>query len=452
MMAVAALTISCNKSEDTTTALYGDAAITGFTLGNINCYVDGKKTIYAGSTYSFSIDQTNRIIFNIDSLPVGTDKAHVLCNITTLNNGSVWIQSVDDPNIIEYYSAYDSIDFSTDRKFDVYASDGTGYSTYTVKLNVHKQEGEQFVWTKMNPNNVIAQMTGLKAVTNGECKYIFGNHNGHTRVLSTSDGTSWTEPVSNINTLFDADAWKNVCVKNDTIFMLSGSNIFKCTNGSDWEQVFYNSDNLTLKQLIGASTAELYGMAENNSIWMSKNGSDWTQEDMDESHTLLPTDEIVTVSYPMYLADSTDNVIMAGSRDITEYPADTISMVWRKIADYQKHAPKGQWTYMERTDYNIMALPRMKNISLLRYDDTILAIGGQGIGETYNDAYQQVYQSRDNGITWKKTTKFNMPDNFDVSISCMAAVVDENNFIWLFSAGTGEVWRGRLNRLGWDAQ
>ena len=181
-MAVAALTISCNKSEDTTTALYGDAAITGFTLGNMNCYVDGKKTIYAGSTYSFSIDQTNRIIFNIDSLPVGTDKAHVLCNITTLNNGSVWIQSVDDPNIIEYYSAYDSIDFSTDRKFDVYASDGTGYSTYTVKLNVHKQEGEQFVWTKMNPNNVIAQMTGLKAVTNGERKYIFGNHNGHTRV------------------------------------------------------------------------------------------------------------------------------------------------------------------------------------------------------------------------------------------------------------------------------
>jgi hypothetical protein len=33
--------------------------------------------------------------------------------------------------------------------------------------------------------------------------------------------------------------------------------------------------------------------------------------------------------------------------------------------------------------------------------------------------------------------------------TAVSAFSDKDNFIWLICSGTGEVWRGRLNRLGW---
>ena len=454
MLALLGIMASCNKvdDEETTTTLYGDAAITGFSLGTMNRYVNGVKSTFAGSAYHFNIDQASHLIFNSDSLPVGTDIAHTLCNVTALNNGSIWIQTLEDASIIQAYSAYDSIDFTKDRQFEVYASNGSGYKSYTVRVNVHKQEGEEFTWTRLAHNADMAQMDGLKAVVCNGVKYVFGQMSGQTRLLASEDGNSWTEPASNINTTFAADAWQNVCVKNDTIFMLTNGTLLKCTNGTDWEQVASSSATLTLKRLIGASTAELYAQANDNLLYVSKNGKDWKPETIDDAETLLPTAHIAMVSYPMLLADSTDNVVMAGSRDVAAYPNDTIDMVWRKIADYQKHAPESHWSYMERTDRNRLALPRMESVNLLRYDDTILAFGGKGIGNTKHAAFQIMYQSRDNGITWKQNKKFVIPTTFDSSATYVSATVDDDNNIWLFSAGTGEVWRGRLNRLGWEYQ
>ena len=64
---------SCTKADETTVTLYDDAAITSFTLGNLNRYVNGVKSTFAGSDYLFHIDQVNRTIYNTDSLPLGTD-------------------------------------------------------------------------------------------------------------------------------------------------------------------------------------------------------------------------------------------------------------------------------------------------------------------------------------------------------------------------------------------
>ena len=86
---------SCAGSSNEVT-LYSDASITAFTLGKLNRYTetldsDGvpqtKKTTFSAGNYKFVIDQVNRKIYNNDSLPVGTDVAHVLCTISTANNG-----------------------------------------------------------------------------------------------------------------------------------------------------------------------------------------------------------------------------------------------------------------------------------------------------------------------------------------------------------------------------
>ena len=78
----ALMLISCLESDDDTT-VYGDAAITNFTLGSLNRYVHTKssktgndtivKSTVTGSAYKMNIDHFGQHIYNQTPLPVGTD-------------------------------------------------------------------------------------------------------------------------------------------------------------------------------------------------------------------------------------------------------------------------------------------------------------------------------------------------------------------------------------------
>jgi hypothetical protein len=152
-------------------------------------------------------------------------------------------------------------------------------------------------------------------------------------------------------------------------------------------------------------------------------------------------------------AENTEYALMVGNRSKEEYPQETIAMVWRKIVDNDEYTPEGIWTYLDRSENNQYTLPRLENLSLVAYDDGILAIGGENIGT--DDAipvYTQIYQSRDDGITWKANKSYQLPDAFDDTTNSMAMATDDDNNLWLFCGKTGQIWRGRLNKLGWVVQ
>ena len=381
------LMASCLKSDEDTVTLYNDAVITGFTLGTMNKYVNATKTTYTGSTYSFSINQnvaTNifkdvtcigRSIYNNDSLPLGTDLKHVLCTITTLNNGITIIENIDEPNVYSYYSSTDSIDFTKPRKFRVFSSDGSVYNDYYVSVNVHQQDGNEFVWKLMDDN--------------------------------------WTAVP-------------------DALPLPAG-----------------------IKQLLGGSTTEKYALSTDNKLMVSRdNGTTWQEDVVADDADMLPTRDLSLISYPMANTDSVDYVLLIGNREVNEQNNEATAMVWRKVVDYSKQAPQTAWTYMERNaKSDSLALPRMKNLTMVKYDDGILAFGAEGIGGWDEPPYAMIYQSRDNGITWKYNSKYNFPDGFENLLTTnVTAVVDNDNFLWLYCEGSGQVWRGRLNKLGWKIQ
>ena len=381
------LMASCLKSDEDTVTLYNDAVITGFTLGTMNKYVNATKTTYTGSTYSFSINQnvaTNifkdvtcigRSIYNNDSLPLGTDLKHVLCTITTLNNGITIIENIDEPNVYSYYSSSDSIDFTQPRKFRVFSSDGSVFNDYYVSVDAHQEDGNEFVWKLMDDN--------------------------------------WTAVP-------------------DALPLPAG-----------------------IKQLLGGSTTETYALSTDNKLMVSRdNGTTWQEDVVADDAGMLPTRDLSLISYPMANTDSVDYVLLIGNREVNEQNSEATAMVWRKVVDYSKQAPQAAWTYMERdAKSDSLALPRMKNLTMVKYDDGILAFGAEGIGGWDEPPYAMIYQSRDNGITWKYNSKYNFPDGFENLLTTnVTAVVDNDNFLWLYCEGSGQVWRGRLNKLGWKIQ
>ena len=365
--------VSC-ASTDSETTLYSEAAITAFTLGNLNQYTqttnsDGNtsttKKTYSGKDVKFNIDQEKRMIYNNDSLPVGTDAKHVLCTITTARNSIALFQDLDNADDYYYFTSSDSIDFSKDRKVRVISSDGTGRTDYTIKVNVHQQHPDEFVWQQ-------------------------------------ADGEFPADPT-----------------------LPQG-----------------------IKQLLGGCTTEQYAISDNGKLMVSfDEGNTWIQDMADDNEPAMqPTEDMSLVSYPLFLADSTDYVLLAGThveKASDGSDAESYSVVWRKTVDYSQNAPASTWVYMDRNGNTNFDLPVLSNLNIVKYDDSILAFGGD---------YSTVYQSRDNGITWKKSTVYKMPADFDQNATSVKVKVDEDNFIWLYCYGTGQIWKGRLNKLGWVFQ
>ena len=464
LLVIMVVMVSCLNSASSDTTLYDDAAISGFSLGTLNRYVHTTssvgtdsvyKTTVTGSNYTFHIDQVNHLIFNTDSLPLGTDVAHVICTVTSKNNSIVLIKDMES-DTLRYYSSTDSIDFSQPREFQLISSDGEGYSKYMISVNAHQEEASDFVWTLIDEYtgdddfDGLAKMKQVKVAAWGDRILLSGQQeDGTSSYYSWSDNNhAW---ILGFNTVYplplNADAWKNVVVKGDYIFLLDGSKLWKMTT------ILEKQYDTNLKQLLGASTTELYALSNDDKLMVSNDdGETWEEDLLDEDASMLPVQDISMVCYPMSMASKTDYVLMAGNRSESAYPQESIAMVWRKIVDYEEYAPESWWTYMERSDNNQLALPRLQNLSLAKYDDGILAIGGAGIGGSTKAAYSQIYQSRDNGITWKYNEHYQLPDGFDTNATSVAMLVDNQQHLWLFCGGTGQVWRGHLNRLGWKIQ
>ena len=64
-------------------------------------------------------------------------------------------------------------------------------------------------------------------------------------------------------------------------------------------------------------------------------------------------------------------------------------------------------------------------------------------------AFSKIYSSQDAGLTWQTDTTLVMPTTFAPESDVFAMTIDADNFIWLVSASNGQIWRGRLNKLGW---
>lgn len=127
---------SCLNSDEDEITYYDDTAVTAFSLSAANRYIhttasDGVtdsvyKTSMTVTGYAFSIDQQQRLIYNTDSLPVGTDANHILATISSKNSGNIVLNLKDKTgqDSLAYYSSTDSIDFTNPVRLRVYNTQG----------------------------------------------------------------------------------------------------------------------------------------------------------------------------------------------------------------------------------------------------------------------------------------------------------------------------------------
>lgn len=464
------LTVSClSDDDDYEMTYYGDTAITSFSLGTLNRYlttkskteVDGngqpKDSVYKvnvqGSAYKFYIDQLKREIYNPDSLPVGTDAAHVICNVGSKNAGLVVVnhKSSGGGDSLVFYNGTDSVDFSEPREFRVYTMGATAYRSYKVSVNVHKEDPDSFRWSMRGTDSRFAAMKDMKAVVLGGKVMLFGTDGTSTSVYATaaSDGASWTQLPTNVT--LDAGVCAGVAVHHGYLFAVNGGRLMVSADGQTWvDGTMINGEQPVPSRLLGSSKIILYAMtADGRIISSGTNGSSWEYDGVAGDAGMLPAGDISMGCLPLATNNDAERVVMAGNRDAGAFGADTVAVVWNKIEEYGQGSEQHDW--IPCNEDNEYQLPRMAGVKILAYGDVLIAIGGGGLGASTAKAFSQIYVSRDYGLTWHSDYRYVLPKDFSNGGSnVFALAADSDNFLWIISGGTGQVWRGRLNKLGWE--
>lgn len=400
-MAAVLMLSSClsNDDEDNTT-YYDDTAIASFTLGNIRILhhtttKDGTAdstyyTTTSGSSYKFDIDQLTATISNSDSLPVGTDVKHILANAASVNSGTVVLnlRSQSGADSLAVYSSTDSIDFTNPVRFRVYNMRGTAYRDYTVKINVHQQDGDGFNWNTTTVNG-LADVTGRRiyTATNGNT-YLFGYRSVFFVVYQKTDN-GWTE--------------------------------------QNWSETPSDIE-------LAATDNNAYILRDGNILRRSVNGGNWTVEQLDDNAANLPTSDANIVVKASKVNEGTYNLILIGNRDGK-------TVIWDKVEESDNAT--NPWAFYTADDYNTKTLPYLSNLHAIAYGDGILATGGD---------FTKVYYSPDNGLTWSADATYALPTAFGLTESAFGFGVDSNNIMYISKDGSDQIWSGRLNKLGWKKQ
>ncbi len=178
-------------------------------------------------------------------------------------------------------------------------------------------------------------------------------------------------------------------------------------------------------------------------------GATWTEEQLDDDASLLPTENLSYTCRALKTNDNTDKLVLIGNRNATEFPKDTTAMVWTKVDEYSDGARNNAWNYVEFAKDNKHKAPKAANWQTVIYDENnIKAIAGNS-ADGSKKALSQVYQSGDDGITWLNDSVMSIPDGLSSSETSFALVADGVDSVWIICGGTGQVWKGHINRVAW---
>lgn len=432
------LTTACNTDNTYDVETSAECIVTGATLGTLprtmhTLSSTGEDSTYtvnvSGSYYPLYIDQVENRIYNGDSLPVGTDVTRVTFQrFATVGTAAIrsLVSGTDTT-----FSATDSTDFSRERLVTIYSSDGTARREYRISINVHREEADSFRWARpVATNEYLPWLTYMRAAVKDGYLYIFAREREQKVLLKapTADPSAMTRtPLSGR----DAPDPSTIVAMGGSFYGLLNGKPARTEDGIMWMPL-----NTTFRPdaLVAAGSRTLYALSDGQ-LYASADGISWTEEELDEPDR-FPTEQFAWAVIPSRTDPTFEDVLLVGRRD-----GEVV--VWKRNIDLTG-GEQFAWNYYPTMTDNPYNCPQLTDATLIAYDEGAVLCGLDADGNM-----APLYMSRDGGRTWKDD---DVPRPDAAKPVTLAVTTDADNYIWIVCAGTGEVWRGRFNRLGWADQ
>lgn len=422
---------ACADGENSTSEYSNHCAITSVVMGNllrtvsaVNIY--GHDTLYdvslSGNAYAMTIDQYAQEIYNLDSLPYGT---HVNKVVFTTISADGLVAYRTDGGTDSVYSEGDSLDFTHPRYLVCYPYSGYGKKEYKVTINVHQVQPEDFVWGCVDTCDNLKDVTAQKAFVADEQVYVFALR-GTTPILlqtATSDVNNWQEETLSLSDFEPSSVQRFM----DKFYAVSAGQVVSSSDGKQWASTGFAADALP-----AVGSQRLYAL-KGNQMYVTQDGENWAQDQVLDADKALPTSDFTSIWQPMSFNPNFEYVLMCGK-------TAQGSVEWKQTVDNTGVETEGWVSYTGDSD-KVYPWPALENMQMVAYDDCLLAMGLE------NSALSGFYISRDCGVTWVSgLTDYSHPEN--IQAQNFSWLVDDQQYMWIVCGGTGEVWKGRLNRLG----
>ena len=395
---------------------------------------------YSASNWIFTIDNKALFIENRDSLPCNTDLSRVVMNLSYVGGVAYYKSSDawdDDPWVS--YNSEDSIDLRKPLFIKVIATDNTERK-YTLRINVHTQEGDSLHWNTVETSSAISGEYPMKAIAWEEQMGVLTN-NGGALLWSAHDNANsgaWSEQVTNLPLTTDV---YSLTKNSQSLFVnTTDGEIYSSTDGTSWSLLSQKQGH----RLIGISNSKIYVLDGQNIQSTLLNNISWSGESFDDSESLLPSQEIAFLTYQQN-SDLTRMIFLGNRSEVS----DTTAVVWSKCwTDFEKEENES-WMHYTRSWVNTSQLPRFSQMNLMYYDNMLMMMAGESLDGSIS-ALERIYYSQDNGLTWWRLQSILPPADLKGTDGYLTAAVDVDNFIWVIAGG--KAYRGCINRLGFIRQ
>lgn len=433
---------ACNSDDDENLVLSRDCIVKNIVLGNLQLPrtvkdSKGNDSTYiidiAGINYPMSIDQINGRIYNQDSLPKGTDLTKVLFSILEVTGYATVKSLVTGEDTV--MTNKDTLDFSMPRKVTVHASDRAFSREYTLEVRVHNEDPDSIKWHSLTSSapSALTDFTDCRVMANGKDIYVFGQTgDGSSKVIATLNSAPSFESASDLKTV-DGKAIdiRSIRRLGQTFYALSEGKIYMTGNVTQsWTPAA--SEKPHFDALAVCSNDSIYAL-EGGKMYSSADGCHWT-ESMADTADKWPTGNLTSTFISTTEKPGESLLLLSGNRD-------------SEIVLWQQYTKKDSyfsypWMFMPQTEeLGHFAFPHLDLPCMVTYDDKPLLFG-----LTTDNHHVISYQSLDNGRTWKPfALKFPLKE----AVKNITFTVDDDSFIWSVCCSTGQVFKGRHNRMGW---
>lgn len=388
---------SCNEKKQETEEIavtLSTVAVKSFTLK-----ADTKILADLDSVF-FSVDLNRGMIFNADSLPLGTDISRlipVVTFMTTMSKAQIVVSEdgKEDQTFNYLENSNDSIDFTKKVTLKVTAYDQQTDYTYDIKVNVHKQKPDSLMWDKM----AVATLPdiGSDPVSQRTIQYqdkIFSFMQGSNGGYYRADSHDINEGYASTTTLslpFTPDLSSLVATETALYMLDDKGELYTSEDGAIW-----TSTGEQWLTIVGPYMDSVLGVKATDNGLM---------------HCHYPandqiSDTEVAPDFPLSGRSALAQLSTKWAKEATvffvggELPDMTLSdatwafdgSVWAKIDDISAPAVKAPLLI------NYFNNRKLSDIFHPYDTEAWLLIGGRKADGSFNDT---VYYSYDNGISWR---------------------------------------------------
>lgn len=393
---IAALSFSCSSDSEEyyESSVESGTAITAFSLLEDDDVMENLDSVF------FTIDLNNGLIYNADSLPVGTDVSKLRVDMTYVTcssaqfhvTGGEWM---NDTTFVYSDSESDSIDFTGDVKFTIVSQDLSAKQTYTIKVNVHKVEPDSLYWSRLARRDLPVLSSypqAQKTEQMGDVAYCLVKETSGYVLSSTADPASNSWEKASVSFAFVPKV--ETFTAAETVFYILDENnaLYQSTNGLDWTatgEIFYS--------ISGAYGDRVLGVAYEGGVYVHTEypmSDGFAKYEVAEDFPVAGVSPMVTLTSKW--AVSEQHLIVGGVTASGNYTGKVWGYDgenWGLISRVGIAPAKGvtmvayPYSYFDESAWKTYEYP------------ALIAMGGTlDGGKELNDS---VYISIDNGITWK---------------------------------------------------